>query len=53
MAVLGRLRLVLTSGLVTNFGAYFTYVAVPLQIMRLTDSPLAVGLVATAVPTKG
>ncbi|MFD9621944.1 MFS transporter [Streptomyces virginiae] len=38
-------RLVLTSSLITNFGAYFTYVAVPLQIMQLTHSPLAVGLV--------
>jgi MFS family permease len=38
-------RLLLSSGLVTRFGSYFTYVAVPLQIMKLTGSPVAVGLV--------
>ncbi|MET8327362.1 MFS transporter [Streptomyces sp. NPDC005181] len=38
-------RLLLSSGLITTFGSYLTYVAVPLQIMRMTDSPLAVGLV--------
>lgn len=38
-------RLLWCSGLVTRFGSYFTYIAVPLQLARITHSPLAVGLV--------
>lgn len=38
-------RLLWSSGLVTRFGSYFTYIAVPLQLARITHSPLAVGLV--------
>lgn len=35
------------SGLVTLFGGYFTNIMVPLQLARITHSPLAVGLVGT------
>jgi MFS family permease len=38
-----RLRTIAAS--VSVFGAYFTLIAVPVQIMRLTDSTVAVGLV--------
>lgn len=37
-------RLLWTSGCVTSFGSFLTYVAVPLQIKQLTGSTLAVGL---------
>jgi MFS family permease len=38
-------RLLWTSGLITTFGSFLTYVAVPLQIKDLTGSSLAVGLI--------
>ncbi|MFF0293794.1 MFS transporter [Kitasatospora sp. NPDC004615] len=38
-------RLLWTSGCITGFGSFLTYVAVPIQIKQLTDSTLAVGLV--------
>ncbi|WP_441246382.1 MFS transporter [Kitasatospora sp. McL0602] len=38
-------RLLWSSGCVSAFGSFLTYVAVPLQIKELTDSSLAVGLV--------
>ncbi|MFB7663364.1 MFS transporter [Kitasatospora sp. NPDC056138] len=38
-------RLLWTSGSVTAFGSFLTYVAVPLQIKELTGSSFAVGLV--------
>ncbi|MEU9126638.1 MFS transporter [Kitasatospora sp. NPDC048540] len=38
-------RLLWTSGCVTSFGSFLTYVAVPLQIKELTGSSFAVGLV--------
>ncbi|MFG2820371.1 MFS transporter [Kitasatospora sp. NPDC048365] len=38
-------RLLWTSGCVSVFGSFLTYVAVPLQIKELTGSSLAVGLV--------
>lgn len=38
-----RLRTIAAS--VSVFGAYFTMIAVPIQVMRLTDSTVAVGLV--------
>lgn len=38
-------RLLWSSGCVSAFGSFLTYVAVPLQIKDLTDSSLAVGLV--------
>lgn len=41
-------RLLLGSGVITMFGSFITYVAVPVQIKELTGSYLAVGLV-TAV----
>jgi MFS family permease len=41
-----RLRTIAAS--VSAFGAYFTMIAVPIQIMRLTGSTVAVGLVAAA-----
>ena len=37
-------RILLTTQTVSSFGAYITYVAVPLQVARQTGSPLAVGL---------
>src|SRR5262249_56186033 len=37
-------RLLLTTRTVSNLGAFITYVAVPLQVARLTHSPLQVGL---------
>ena len=38
-------RLLMSSGTVTMFGAFITYVALPLQLKQLTGSTLAVGLV--------
>ncbi|MYV99152.1 MFS transporter [Streptomyces sp. SID3343] len=38
-------RILMTSGVVTMFGSFITIVAVPYQIMRLTDSYLAVGAI--------
>ncbi|MFE2414229.1 MFS transporter [Kitasatospora sp. NPDC059408] len=38
-------RLLWTSGCVTSFGSFLTYVAVPMQIKDLTGSSFAVGLV--------
>ncbi|MGA5700092.1 MFS transporter [Peterkaempfera bronchialis] len=38
-------RLLWSAGLVTTFGSFLTYVAVPLQIKELTGSSLAVGLI--------
>ncbi|MGW6918836.1 MFS transporter [Kitasatospora sp. NPDC054939] len=38
-------RLLWSSGCVTSFGSYLTYVAVPMQIKELTGSSFAVGLV--------
>ncbi|MGW4894496.1 MFS transporter [Kitasatospora sp. NPDC004240] len=38
-------RLLWTSGCVTSFGSFLTYVAVPMQIKELTGSSFAVGLV--------
>ncbi|MFJ6214865.1 MFS transporter [Streptomyces sp. NPDC092296] len=38
-------RLLWSAGLVSAFGSYLTYVAVPLQIKELTGSSLAVGLI--------
>ncbi|WP_354639961.1 MFS transporter [Kitasatospora camelliae] len=38
-------RLLWSSGCVTSFGSFLTYVAVPLQIKELTGSSVAVGLV--------
>ncbi|MEV4555777.1 MFS transporter [Kitasatospora sp. NPDC049285] len=38
-------RLLWTSGCVSAFGSYLSYVAVPLQIKQLTGSSLAVGLI--------
>ncbi|MEV7119840.1 MFS transporter [Kitasatospora griseola] len=37
-------RLLWTSGCVTAFGSFLTYIAVPIQIKQLTGSTLAVGL---------
>jgi MFS family permease len=37
-------RLLLASGTVTTFGTFITYVALPVQVKRLTGSTLAVGL---------
>jgi MFS family permease len=37
-------RLLLTSGAVSIFGTFFTYVALPVQVKQLTGSTLAVGL---------
>jgi MFS family permease len=37
-------RILLTTQAISSFGANITYVAVPLQVARLTHSPLAVGL---------
>ena len=41
-------RLLLIAGLTTNFGNFLTYVAIPLQIMRLTGDPLAIGMLGLA-----
>ncbi|MFJ1702140.1 MFS transporter [Kitasatospora sp. NPDC088346] len=38
-------RLLWSSGCITSFGSFLTYVAVPLQIKELTGSSFAVGLV--------
>jgi MFS family permease len=37
-------RLVFTSGTVTSFGSFITYVTIPFQVAQLTDDPLMVGL---------
>ncbi|WP_377271841.1 MFS transporter [Peterkaempfera sp. SMS 1(5)a] len=37
-------RLLWSAGLITTFGSFLTYVAVPLQIKEITGSSLAVGL---------
>ena len=39
-------RLLWTSSTITGFGSLFTYVALPYQVKQLTDSYLAVGLLA-------
>ncbi|GAA3011268.1 MFS transporter [Kitasatospora albolonga] len=38
-------RLLWSAGCVSSFGSFLTYVAVPLQIKHLTNSPIAVGLI--------
>lgn len=37
-------RILLSTQTISSFGAFITYVAIPLQVARLTHSPLAVGL---------
>lgn len=41
-------RLVFAASGVSYFGSYITYVTVPYQVARLTDSPLAVGAIGVA-----
>lgn len=41
-------RLLWVQGLVTYFGSFMALIALPLQIMELTGSPLAVGLMGAA-----
>ena len=41
-------RLVFTGQLVSAFGSFFTYVAIPVQIYQLTNSSAVVGLLGTA-----
>ncbi|MFI5528289.1 MFS transporter [Kitasatospora sp. NPDC051853] len=38
-------RLLWSAGCVSSFGSFLTYVALPLQIKHLTNSPIAVGLI--------
>ncbi|MEV7013891.1 MFS transporter [Streptosporangium sp. NPDC051022] len=41
-------RLLFASGMITMFGTFLTMVALPLQMMELTGSQLAVGLISAA-----
>jgi MFS family permease len=41
-------RLVFSANAISSFGSFITYVAIPYQVYKLTDSPLAVGWLGVA-----